>query len=85
MLAVDEIQLFSKSKIHLKLIPALSLLPSAVVTSLKMNSFKNDLMVIKNKKYFKNKEDLLLVSLLIPWNWSRIGNTFYLVLGFLFY
>ena len=38
--AVDEIQLFSKSKIHLKLIPALSLLPSAVVTSLKMNSFK---------------------------------------------
>ena len=40
LLAVDEIQLFSKSKIHLKLIPALSLLPSAVVTSLKMNSFK---------------------------------------------
>ena len=40
LLAVDEIQLFSKSKIHLKLIPALSLLPSAVVTSLKMNSLK---------------------------------------------
>ena len=40
LLAVDEIQLFSKSKIHLKLIPALSLLPLAVVTSLKMNSFK---------------------------------------------
>ena len=40
LLAVDEIQLFSKSKIHLKLIPALSLLPSAVVTSLRMNSFK---------------------------------------------
>gem|GEM_PF-4580085 len=42
-------------------------------------------MVIKNKRHFKNKKDLLLVSLLIPWNWSRIGNTFYLVLGFLFY
>ena len=40
LLAVDEIQLFSKSKIHLKLIPAPSFSSSVVVSSLKMNSFK---------------------------------------------
>ena len=39
-LAVDEIQLFYKSKIHLKLIPAPSFSSSVVVSSLKMNSFK---------------------------------------------
>ena len=40
LIAVDEIQLFSKSKIHLKLIPAPSFSSSVVVSSLKMNSFK---------------------------------------------
>ncbi|MDC1516169.1 LytTR family DNA-binding domain-containing protein [Cyclobacteriaceae bacterium] len=39
-LAVDEIQLFSKSKINLKLKPAPSFSPSVIVSSLKMTSFK---------------------------------------------